>query len=57
MNYGYYSQVFLVRIELRYTPASLMQLINKDEMSGREGWILSERGRDYNCRITDFRNK
>lgn len=57
MNYEYYRQVFLVQIKLLYTSASLMLLMNKDETSGRERWILSERGREYNSGVTDFCNK
>lgn len=56
-NYEYYSQIFLVQRELHYTSASLMLIMNKDEMSGREGWVLSESGRKYNSAITDFCNK
>lgn len=33
-----------------------MLLTNKDEMSGRAGWILSERGSEYNSGITGFCN-
>lgn len=56
MNYEYYRWVFLVQIKLHYTAASLILLMNKDETSGRERWILSERGREYNSGITDFCN-
>lgn len=46
MNYEYYRQVFLVQIKLHYTPASLMLLMNKNETSDRERWILSEKGKN-----------